>query len=207
MPSAIIQNLADLKRLVAIELLISDRYHQNLLKHCSRVSLLCRSFGEQVQLSGDSLDKLEVAGLLHDYSLKSLGFEWLNSKLELTTEQWTRMQQHSLDSAELALHITGDRDIADWIQHHHCTGNPLLPGYPVEYCATLQKMAPELQILICADSSDSGLSGRWKDAKDSQAVAVEIENLGRKRVVSFEVAHNFARYLKRGLHLPFYQEG
>lgn len=201
----LITSVADLKRLVSIELLVSDRHHQNLLKHCSRVSLLCRSFAEQVGLSQESANKLEVTGLLHDYSMKSLGFDCLNSKLELSSEQWEKIQQHPTDSAELALHLTGDRDICHWIQHHHCSGNSLQRGYPIDYCSMLEAMPTELQILICSDHADSGLSGRWKGQKDSKAVSIEIENLGRKRVVSLDVAHNFAKYLRKGLHEPLYQ--
>ena len=202
----IIGSIHALKRLVAIELLVSDRHHQNLLKHCSRVSLLCRSFAEQVQLPQDSVDNLEVAGLLHDISMKNLGFDCLNSKLELSSEQWAKIQQHPTDSAELALHLWGNRDIAHWIQHHHCSGNSLQRGYPIEYCSTLDKMPVELQILICSDHADSGLTGRWKESKDSRVVATEIENLGRKRVVSAQIAHNFAMFIRKGLHSQFYAE-
>jgi len=205
MPTPIIGNLADLKRLVSIELLVSDRLHQNLLKHCSRVSLLCRSFGEYGRLPGETLDKLEIAGLLHDYSMKSMNYDCLYSNIELTTEQWARIHQHPIDSAELALHLMGDLDVAYWIQHHHCTGNALGRGYPIDYCGTLERMPVPLQILICSDHADSGLSGRWKSAKTAEAVAIEIENLGRKRSISLDIAHSFARYLKRGLHEPFYQ--
>jgi hypothetical protein len=45
-----------------------------------------------------------------------------------------------------------------------------------------------------------------KDAKNSKVVAVEIENLGKKRVVSPQIAHNFANFLRKGLHLAFYQD-
>jgi response regulator RpfG family c-di-GMP phosphodiesterase len=141
--------------------------------------------------------------MLHDIGLKYVDAEIINSKIDLTADQWLKIEDHPRNGYQIALEWWGDEDIANWILHHHCVKGPRSRGYPTNDCNVLQIMPVGLQILICADRFDRGFTDTKKDAK---AIASEIEHLAARRAIGLDVAHSFRRFIELGLHLAFYQD-
>jgi len=179
---------------------LHDRAH-NLLTHSFRVAHLCRVFAEYKQLGPDMADKLEVAGILHDLGLVYVDAEIINSKLELTADQWLKIEEHPRIGYELALELWGDPEIAHWILHHHCIKGPRTKGYPANDCNLLQTMPVGLQVLICAERFDRGYTNGGKDAR---VMAAEIEHLAARRAIGTGTAYAFRRFIELGLHKPLY---
>jgi len=210
----IVGNLAELKRLVTLELTQYDPIHLNVLRHSCRVAAICRTFAEYVQLDTVTCLKLEIAALLHDYGTKNvIGSDIINFKGDLTEYHRDQIERHPRVGSELAYALWGDNDIADWILHHHCikgvdlrSSTMYRAGYPLPECYELLKMPVPLQILICADQFDSAYSGRCgKSPKLVKAIAAEIFHLGSRGAIGVDVANNFRLFLEKGYHEPFYQ--
>ncbi len=97
-------------------------------EHSKGVSQLSRFIGSLLELSDDTLDMLEVAGLLHDLGKLNIPYEILEKPGPLTKAERAIMLRHSFESYQILSRIKGFEEIAQWAAFHHeeITGT----GYP-----------------------------------------------------------------------------
>jgi HD-GYP domain-containing protein (c-di-GMP phosphodiesterase class II) len=116
-------------------------------EHSHGVASLARHIGDLCGLPEHSLNKLELAGLLHDIGKLRVPDEILEKPGRLDEEEFTLMERHSFDTLNVLGRIDGLEDIALWASQHHedLRGT----GYPFKNSA--ETLSLEARILKVAD--------------------------------------------------------
>jgi putative nucleotidyltransferase with HDIG domain len=97
-------------------------------EHSERVSRLAVEIGRRRGLSGERLEALRLAALMHDVGKIGVRDDILLKPDQLTAEERTRIERHAALAAEILLPIHGAGKIADIVlSHHEC---PDGSGYP-----------------------------------------------------------------------------
>ncbi|MCC6093616.1 MAG: HD-GYP domain-containing protein [Eubacterium sp.] len=149
------------------DLRISDEY---TFKHSVDVAALSMIIARKEKLSEDQIQKIGLAGLLHDLGKTKIPNEILNKPGRLTPEEFEIMKKHSQYSYELVRNNPEvSPDIAIGILQHHEKMNGC--GYP--FGLTEEHIHPYAKILSVADIFDALATDRpykkamnLKDATD-----------------------------------------
>jgi diguanylate cyclase (GGDEF)-like protein len=149
----------------------ANRHHQRLLatalaravdakdvgtrNHCETVSELCALIGEELGLDADRLERLRLAGLLHDVGKIGVADGILRKAGPLTAEETVAMSGHVhvghsvVEAAEL-------EEEARWVLHHHehIDGS----GYP--HGLRGEEIPLESRIILVADAFEAMTADR-----------------------------------------------
>jgi putative nucleotidyltransferase with HDIG domain len=98
------------------------------LEHSTRVARIARHLAESCGIRGEDLDKIEIAGLLHDIGKLRVPEVIIDKPGPLTREERAFVQRHSYDTGCILKKVFPDQPIADWAAMHH--ENLLGTGYP-----------------------------------------------------------------------------
>ena len=98
------------------------------LEHSTRVARIARFLGQASGASGDTLDQLEIAGLLHDIGKLRVSEEIIDKPATLTREERAAVTRHSYDTGHILRKVFPGQPIARWAAMHH--ENLLGSGYP-----------------------------------------------------------------------------
>lgn len=101
-------------------------------QHSQGVALLSRFVGEQLGLSPEELEQLEIAGLLHDLGKLSVPTEILEKPGRLSATEFNIIKQHPYYTYWLLKPVTQVFPLADWAAFHH--ERPNGNGYPFGKC-------------------------------------------------------------------------
>ena len=137
----------DLSSLMHIFSSIVDAKSTFTKEHSDGVASLSRYLGEQLQVSADGCDMLELAGLLHDIGKLRVPDELLEKTSALTTEEKRTMSRHSFDTYNILCNIKGLEQVALWAAQHHERVNG--SGYP--YHNRAGGLSLEARIIAVAD--------------------------------------------------------
>lgn len=126
---------------------IVDTKSAYTLEHSKGVSRLARFLGTCRNLSEDTLDMLEIAGLLHDLGKLNVPDEILDKEGPLTDAERALMLRHSFESYQILSRITGFEQVAQWAAFHHedLAGT----GYP--FRKNREGLSMEARIISVAD--------------------------------------------------------
>ncbi|PMQ01238.1 MAG: hypothetical protein CBR30_06995 [Dictyoglomus sp. NZ13-RE01] len=145
--------------------------------HSERVTFLSLFIGEKLQLDKESLQKIMMAGLLHDVGKIGVPEEILNKKGKLTEEEFEIIvKEHPTIGEEIILPL--DPEIARIVRHHHekwdGTGYP--DGLSGEDIPLLSR------IIAIADVFDALTSDRpYRKAYElEKAIEIMMEESGKK---------------------------
>jgi diguanylate cyclase (GGDEF)-like protein len=149
----------------------ANRHHQRLLatalaravdakdvgtrNHCETVSELCALIGEELGLDADRIERLRLAGLLHDVGKIGVADGILRKAGPLTAEETAAMSGHVhvghsvVEAAEL-------EEEARWVLHHHehVDGS----GYP--HGLRGEEIPLESRIILVADAFEAMTADR-----------------------------------------------
>jgi diguanylate cyclase (GGDEF)-like protein len=149
----------------------ASRHHQRLLatalaravdakdvgtrNHCETVSELCTLIGEELGLDADRIERLRLAGLLHDVGKIGVADGILRKAGPLTVEETAAMSGHVhvghsvVEAAEL-------EEEAHWVLHHHehVDGS----GYP--HGLRGEEIPLESRIILVADAFEAMTADR-----------------------------------------------
>ncbi len=137
----------DLSSLMHIFSSIVDAKSSFTKEHSDGVASLARYLGEQMQVSAERCDMLELAGLLHDIGKLRVPDHLLEKTGPLTAEEKRTMSRHSFDTYNILCNIKGLEQVALWAAQHHERVNGT--GYP--YHNRAGGLSLEARIIAVAD--------------------------------------------------------
>ena len=136
--------------------------------HGETVAQLCVAIGERIGLAGNRLERLRLAGLLHDVGKIGIADAILQKPRPLNTEERAAMADHVtignaiLLAAELPIE-------AEWVLHHHERYDG--SGYPA--CLRAAEIPLESRIIAVADAYEAMTGDRPYRAGVSVEEAVD----------------------------------
>lgn len=116
-------------------------------EHSTRVARIVRHLAAQDGITGEDLDKIEIAGLLHDIGKLRMPETIIDKPDDLSLEERAIMMRHSYDTGHILRRVFPGEPIADWASMHH--ENLLGTGYPFHRMA--RALPREAQIIAIAD--------------------------------------------------------
>lgn len=112
-------SFAELKQLALMFARVVDAKSPYTLAHSLGTARVGRFLAEQVDLSPETRDKIEVAALLHDLGKLRVPDEILEKPEPLTPDERATIQRHSFETYQILRGITGLEDITLWAAYHH----------------------------------------------------------------------------------------
>ncbi|MDP3305091.1 MAG: PAS domain S-box protein [Erysipelotrichaceae bacterium] len=88
-------------------------------KHSERVGKLCESIARKMNFSKPEVDKIRVAGLLHDIGKIGIEEAILNKEGKLDAKEWEVMKLHPVKGASILVKTIEYNDIAEIVLLHH----------------------------------------------------------------------------------------
>lgn len=145
--------------------------------HSHRVARYAELIARELGMAPDAVERVRIAGMLHDVGRVGVPDETLRKPGPLTAEEWRRVREHPEIGARL-LATTAFGDIGDWIRGHH--ERPDGAGYPDG--ATATELPLEASILAVADAYEAMTAERpYREPLDHAAAARELrEGAGRQ---------------------------
>ncbi len=124
-----------------------DAKSRYTLDHSTRVAGIARHLAEQAGITGEDLDRIEIAGLLHDIGKLRMPEAIIDKPDLLSVEERAIMMRHSYDTGHILRRVFPGEPIAAWASMHH--ENLLGSGYPFHHQAgTIPR---EAQLIAIAD--------------------------------------------------------
>jgi putative nucleotidyltransferase with HDIG domain len=117
------------------------------LEHSTRVARIALHLAIQDGIAGETLDKIEIAGLLHDIGKLRMPESIIDKPGELSIEERAIVSRHSYDTGHILRRVFPGEEIADWASMHH--ENPAGTGYPFHHPA--RSIPREAQLIAIAD--------------------------------------------------------
>ena len=146
----------ELKGLAEVFSEIVDAKSVFTAEHSKGVASVAAFLGDKLGLSADRIQKLEVAGLLHDIGKLRIPDEILDKPGPLTPFERSIMNMHSYETFQILRQIKGLEDITQWAAYHH--EEPSASGYPFGLEAS--ELPIEAKILRIADILQAVLQDR-----------------------------------------------
>jgi len=146
--------------------------------HSERVGMLCEAIGKKMLLEKGEIDRLRVAGYLHDIGKIGIDEKILNKIEKLTRNEWEMMKLHASKGAAILENTTEFGDIADFVLSHHERYDGL--GYPNSLIG--EKIPLGSRIISVADAYDAMTNERpYRKALSNKTAINELENWAGKQ--------------------------
>lgn len=139
--------LAELKQFAFLIAHIVDAKSHFTAEHSLGVARLSRFLGQLAGFSGDHLEKLEIAALLHDIGKLQVPDELLESPAALSAAEFAVMKKHSFATYQILRQVGGFAELALWAAEHHESLNG--DGYPFRLKS--DAISTEARIIKIAD--------------------------------------------------------
>ncbi len=97
---------------------LTDKYEEEKI-HSKRVSEYCRAIGQGLDIKGEALKELELAGMLHDIGKISIPDEILKKPGSLNQAEWAEMKNHTLNGYQILRAADQYSDLAEYAMTHH----------------------------------------------------------------------------------------
>ena len=138
--------------------------------HCQRVGRYAELIARELGLTPDSVERVRIAGILHDVGRVGVPDELLAKEGPLDEEEWHWVRSHPEIGARM-LQTTDFGDIGEWILAHH--ERPDGTGYPDGRAAA--EVPLEAAILGVADAYEAMTAARpYRAPLDPQAASDEL---------------------------------
>lgn len=148
-----------------------DEVDDYLYRHSVNVGVISHFIGQWIGLSKEDLDKLIMAGLLHDIGKLQIPDEILHKPAQLTTEEFNIVKNHSsLSYSHLKEIGFEDIDILSAVIHHHEKEDG--KGYPMGLMS--EDIPLFSKIIAIADIFDAMTSNRVYRKKELPFIVLEM---------------------------------
>ena len=88
-------------------------------EHCERMARMARQLGQELGLTGEQLDLLELGAYLHDIGKVRIDSSILKKPGKLTDAEWTEIKKHPEAGCRIALSVPELQNVAEIILRHH----------------------------------------------------------------------------------------
>jgi putative two-component system response regulator len=124
--------------------------------HSERVTDIAIKIARELSIDENSIEKIRLAGLLHDIGKIGVREHILNKPGKLTKEEFEQVKAHSNIGEHILRPVIKDEDILDMVIHHHerCDGK----GYPDGLVDS--QISLHASIMAVADAYDAMTSDR-----------------------------------------------
>ena len=116
-------------------------------EHSLEVSSIAKAIGLYLGFSSEHLEKLELAGLLHDLGKLILPQKILNKTGKLTAQEFEIIKMHPFYTYKTLIQVKGMEEIARWAGYHH----ERLDGSGYPFHLTAKDLEIESRIIQVAD--------------------------------------------------------
>lgn len=150
--------------------------------HSNRVADISGAVAAAMSLSEEMVEKIKLAGLVHDVGKIGIREDILNKPGRLTEEELRHVQQHSEIGEQILLPIAGDEEIIRMVRGHHERYDGT--GYPDRL--KQDEIPLGARIIAVADSFEAMVSERpYRKAMSEKDALAEIR---RSRGTQFDPA-------------------
>jgi len=139
--------------------------------HSERVGVICEAIATKLQWDRQLIDKIRVAGFLHDIGKIGIEEEILNKNGKLDKNEWEIMKLHPAKGARIFENTVEFKEIADIVlsHHEHYDGT----GYPSGLKG--KEIPVEARIIAVADAYDAMTNERsYRKAMNTEAAINEL---------------------------------
>ncbi len=142
-------------------------------QHAKRVSFLCQQMAISLGFEKEDIQKMALAGLLHDIGKVAISSDILTKKTPLTIAEWQQLRTHTEIGAKVVGNGDSMSEVGLAILHHHERYDG--SGYPKGIAWDNIPIAA--RIITIADSYDTMISQHdYKPAKTRQEAIDELRN-------------------------------
>jgi len=142
--------------------------------HSERVAVYAARLAERLGESRTFVERLYLAGLLHDIGKIGVPDAILGKPGKLTREEYARMQDHPEIGARILEPVSFLADVVPGVRHHHEWYDGSARGYPDRLRGS--HIPYPSRILLVADTVEAMTSDRpYRRARSMDAVCDEIE--------------------------------
>ena len=154
--------------------------------HSQRVTETAVAIAREMAMSEDTINRIELAGLLHDIGKIGINEQILNKPARLTTEEFQLVKAHPEIGERILEPLIEDKEILLMIRHHHeyydGSGYPdgLAGGEPIQQtrdtASVTKRLTAGTMALSVADAYDAMTSDRpYRPAMTIEAACAELE--------------------------------
>ena len=161
-------------------------------RHSQLVGRYARSIATEMGMSADDVERMHLAGVLHDIGKIGISDSILNKPAALEEHEWSEMRKHPELGARILQGAHLD-DIAGWVMAHH--ERPDGQGYPAGL--SLDQIPIQARILAVVDAYEAMTNDRvYRRAMPEEEARAELE---RHAGTQFdpEIVAIFVRLLER----------
>ena len=154
---------------LAYALEAKDKYTSG---HSQSVTELAVAIAQELGISQDMVEKIRLAGLVHDIGKIGVRESVLNKPGNLTGDEYQHVMSHCEIGERILSPIIEDEEILKMVRHHHehYDGS----GYPDSL--SVEQIPQGARILAVADAYDAMTSGRlYQQATSLEAACAELE--------------------------------
>ncbi len=137
------------KPLLVLTQTLEERY-SDLAHHGRSVASYCALTARELGLDAEEVERVALAGELHDVGKVGVADEILRKPESLSDEEWRQVKRHPQIGADLLVSSNLD-DIAEWVLAHH--ERPDATGYP--HGADADEIPLQARILAITDAYDA----------------------------------------------------
>jgi putative two-component system response regulator len=163
--------------------------------HSQRVSDISVAIAEELGMPTNTIEKIRLAGLLHDIGKIGVNEAVLHKPTDLTPDEFNEIKSHCEKGERILSPVIKDAEILDMVRHHHEWYNG--SGYPDGLSGDHTLLSSK--ILVVSDAYDAMTSERpYREAMSEEDACAEIE---RARGTQFdpEVVDAFLKVINNQL--------
>ncbi len=149
-------------------------------RHSERVGEFCESIAKALNWNLEEINKMKVAGNLHDIGKISINEEILNKTGKLSDKEWKIMKEHSTKSGRILENVLEYEDIAVVVAAHHEKIDGT--GYPKGLRG--EDIPIQARIIAVADAYDA--MTQYRSYKSTMSKAEAIAELYRCAATQFD---------------------
>lgn len=139
--------------------------------HSERVGLICEAIATKLQMDKEKVDRIRVAGFLHDIGKIGISEGILNKIGKLNRVEWETMKLHPAKGARILENTMEFKDLAEIVLSHHERYDGT--GYPNGLQGS--KIPAEARIITVADSFDAMANERtYRKALSEEDIINEL---------------------------------
>lgn len=140
--------------------------------HSERVGAICEAIATAMELDRETVDKIRVAGMLHDIGKIGIEEGILNKNGKLNAMEWEMMKLHPAKGTSILDNTVEFQGIAEWVMSHHERPDGL--GYPKRLKGEDIPLAS--RIIAIADSYDAMTNERpYRKAMSREEALAELQ--------------------------------